>query len=220
MSRQAALTLLCCCCCWGCWEGHSFHAATEGCGQTSRNGPEGRRKQILMDEERKKQMTEFSPQDLFTPVTSSKWFCIRRSRSVADGPFWHSSSLAKGARPLVLHPFRDHVPTVLVTGDGPLPCLKLFMKPSRGGNLSGSCTTRWGTGTVRTAGIRRPLGPGKHVEPVHEHCLDEKRRHSDSSLGSLPGDLEPALSHHLQWGKWIVMGKTARGISLIKFLIH
>lgn len=67
------------------------------------------------------------------------------------------------------------------------------------------------------------LAQGKHVggKPVHEHCLDEKRRHSEAaSLGSLPGDLEPAPKPSPTVGKWIVMGKTARGISLIKFLIH
>lgn len=38
----------------------------------------------------------------------------------------------------------------------PLPVLKLFKKPSRGGNWSGLCTTRWGIlSTVHTAGIRR-----------------------------------------------------------------
>lgn len=51
--------------------------------------------------------------------------------------------------------------------------------------------------------------------------MRRKRRYSEAaSRGSLPGDLEPAPKTLLTEGKWIVMGKTARGINLIKFLIH
>lgn len=70
----------------------------------------------------------------------------------ADVQFQHSSSLGKEELNCQFHPhFLRPLSFVM-----PLPCLKLFMKPSRGGNLSGSCTTRWGIlSIVRTAGIRR-----------------------------------------------------------------
>lgn len=68
------------------------------------------------------------------------------------------------------------------------------------------------------------LAQGKHVggEPIHEHCLHKKEEKLLRSciLVRLPGDLEPAPKPLLTEGKWIVMGKTARGINLIKFLIH
>lgn len=98
---RAALTLLCCCCCcccWGCWEGHSFHAAAEGCGQTSVVTDLGKkRKQIPMNEEKEETNDRIWPARVFYPwqrAPSGSAYVV--PVPVADGPFRHSSSLCEG----------------------------------------------------------------------------------------------------------------------------
>lgn len=77
----------------------------------------------------------------------------------------------------------------------------------------------------------RHLDQGKHIrgEPIHEHCLDGKEKKAlrscipDQTAGRWLGQekgLEASPTSLRTVGKWIVMGKTARGINLITFLIQ
>lgn len=81
--------------------------------------------------------------------------------------------------------------------------------------MSGSCTTRWGIfSTVQDSRniYTVTLAQGKHAEESQYMNTAWMRREGTQKLRlkKLARDSEPALSHHLPWGKWIVE-KTAVG---------